>query len=93
MIKEKIENKKTYLGIELGSTRIKASLIDDTFSPIASGSFDWENEFSCGYWTYPIENIHNGVRECFRDLKENVLAQYGVKLNSVGAIGVSAMMH
>ena len=63
MIKEKIENGKTYLGIELGSTRIKASLIDDTFSPIADGGFEWENSFKDGYWTYSIDSIHNGVKK------------------------------
>ena len=88
-----IDFNKAYLGIELGSTRIKAALIDDTYSPVAGGSFDWENEFAGGYWTYPIEKIHKGVQECFKSLKDDVLEKYSVKLVSVGAIGISAMMH
>ena len=93
MLKEKIESGKTYLGIELGSSRIKASLIDDTFVPIAGGSFDWENCFEHGYWTYSLESIQEGVTSCFQNLSENVLKEYGVRLHTVGAIGVSAMMH
>ena len=93
MIKEKIRTGKTYLGIELGSTRIKASLIDDTYTPIASGSFDWENSFEDGYWTYSLDSIHNGVKGCFQSLSKNVLTQYGVPLEAIGGIGVSAMMH
>jgi len=93
MIKEKIQKGKTFLGIELGSTRIKASLIDDCFNPVASGSFDWENDFSDGYFTYSLDNIHKGVGECFKSLSENVFAEYGIVLKKVGAIGVSAMMH
>ncbi len=93
MLKEKILSGKTYLGIELGSTRIKASLIDDTFTPIASGGFGWENQFEDGYWTYSLDIIHKGVKECFKDLKADVLEKYEVSLNKVGAIGISAMMH
>jgi len=89
----KINSEKTFLGIELGSTRIKASLIDDEFSPIASGSYEWENKLENGYWTYSLDEIHNGIRGCFADLSENVLNQYGVRLTNVGAIGVSGMMH
>ncbi len=93
MVKEKIKNGKTFLGIELGSTRIKASLIDDTYTPIASGSFEWENRFENGYWTYSLDAIHNGVKMCFFDLTKDVFSKYGVQLENVGAIGVSAMMH
>ncbi|MGN0493773.1 MAG: ATPase, partial [Acutalibacteraceae bacterium] len=60
LIKEKIEQGKTYLGIELGSTRIKACLIDDEFKVISSGSCEWENKFENGFWTYSLEDIHNG---------------------------------
>ncbi len=92
-MKEKIMNNKTYLGIELGSTRIKACLIDDTFTPIAQGGFDWENSFVDGYWTYSIDEIKKGVTSCFQSLKKDVADKYGVVLSSVGAIGISAMMH
>ena len=92
-IAEKINQGKTYLGIELGSTRIKASLIDDTFVPIASGSHCWENKFENGFWTYSLEEIHKGVRCCYADLVNDVTQKYGVNITTVGAIGISAMMH
>lgn len=93
MLKEKIMNGKTYLGIELGSTRIKAVLIDDTYALVASGGFDWENQYENGYWTYSLEDVHKGVKACFNDLSKNVYEKCGVTLKRVGAIGVSAMMH
>ncbi len=93
MIKNKIEEGKTYLGIELGSTRIKASLIDDTLLPVASGSHEWENRFEGGYWTYSLDDIHTGIRSCFASLAEDVKSKYGITLTNVGAIGISAMMH
>lgn len=92
-MKEKILAGKTYLGIELGSTRIKASLIDDSFAPIASGGYEWENRLENGYWTYALEEIHKGIKGCFADLAKNVSDSYGVTLPTVGAIGISAMMH
>ena len=60
-VKEKIQDGKVYLGIELGSTRIKATLIDDEFSPIAGGMYDWENKYENGYWTYSLDEIKKGV--------------------------------
>ena len=93
MIKEKIKSGKTFLGIELGSTRIKASLIDDTFAPIASGSFEWENRLENGYWTYSLDDVHIGVKACYRALSEDVFTRYGLRIETFGAIGVSAMMH
>lgn len=93
MIKEKILSGKTYLGIELGSTRIKACLTDDTATPVANGGYEWENRFENGYWTYSLEDIHKGIKRCYEALAEDVLKKYGVTLNIVGAIGVSAMMH
>lgn len=84
---------KTSLGIELGSTRIKAVLIDEKFAPIASGSFDWENRLENGYWTYSLDDIHNGVRSCFASLAEDVKNKHGITLTHVGAMGISAMMH
>ena len=93
MIKGKIQSGKTYLGIELGSTRIKACLIDDTNTPIVSGGYEWENKLENGYWTYSLEEIHIGVKGCFADLSKNISEEYGVTLTSVGAMGISAMMH
>ena len=92
-VQEKITQGKVCLGIELGSTRIKATLIDDTFAPIASGAHDWENRLKNGYWTYSLEDIHGGLRSCYADLKKKVSEKYGVKLENIGAIGLSAMMH
>ncbi len=84
---------KTALGIELGSTRIKAVLIDENHIPIASGSHDWENKLVNGIWTYSMEDIHAGLRACYADLKRDVREKFGVTLTTVGALGVSAMMH
>ena len=92
-VKDKILQGRTYLGIELGSTRIKAVLIDDSFSVIASGSKQWENRFENGCWTYSLEDIHGGIQACYKDLAENVKAQYGIYPETYGAMGISAMMH
>ena len=85
--------KKTALGIELGSTRIKAVLIDENFIPIASGDYEWENQLVNGVWTYSMDAVHTGLRSCFAALKADVKEKYGLELTEVGAIGVSAMMH
>ena len=92
-VKDKILQGRTYLGIELGSTRIKAVLIDDSFSVIASGSKQWENRFENGCWTYSLDDIHGGIQACYKDLAENVKAQYGIYPEIYGAMGISAMMH
>lgn len=92
-VRNAIINGKTVLGIELGSTRIKAVLIDENHVPIAQGSHEWENQLVNHIWTYSLEMIWNGVQDCYRDLKKDVLAKYGVKLTKLGAIGFSAMMH
>ncbi len=92
-IEEKIANSRTYLGMEFGSTRIKGVLIDDTFTPIATGSHDWENRFENGYWTYALEDIITGMQSCYKSLAADVSEKYGITLTSVGAIGISAMMH
>ncbi len=84
---------KCALGIELGSTRIKAVLIDEKHLPIASGSFEWENRLENGVWTYHQDEIISGVQSCYADLKKDVQAKFGETLTTVGAIGVSAMMH
>lgn len=84
---------KTYLGIELGSTRIKSCLIDENGAVVATGSHEWENSFKDGYWTYSIEEVKNGVRSSFENLRENFFKKYGEKLTRVEAMGVSGMMH
>ncbi len=82
-----------YLGIELGSTRIKACLTDKTYTPVASGAFDWENSLQDGYWTYSLEEVHEGLKACFQDLKKDVKEKLGFTLKKVDSIGISAMMH
>lgn len=90
---EKLRGEKTYLGIELGSTRIKAVLIDETFSVLATGSYDWENRLENGYWTYSLEDVRRGLQACYGALKQEVKQKYGTVLTTVGALGVSGMMH
>lgn len=92
-IKELIESGQTVLGLELGSTRIKAVLIDKSHAPIASGDYEWENRLENGFWTYSLEDIWTGLRESYLKLAADVLAKYGVQLKKIGAIGFSAMMH
>ena len=91
--KEWIASGKAVLGLELGSTRIKATLIGEDFSPIASGSYGWENRYEGGYWTYGLDEVWTGVQAAIRDLKHDVEKQYGAKLTKLRAMGVSAMMH
>ena len=90
---EIIENGNAVLGIEFGSTRIKAVLINDKFEPIANGSYTWENTLDKGIWTYPLSQIHEGLQTCYADLKADVNKRYGIKLTSFKAGGISAMMH
>lgn len=92
-IKESIQNGQTTLGIELGSTRIKAVLVNQAHHPIASGSHEWENQYADGVWTYSLEAIWSGLQACYQDLVADVKQKYGVGLNKIGAIGISAMMH
>lgn len=92
-MKEAIKNGNTTLGIEFGSTRIKAVLIDENSQPIASGSHEWENQYVNNVWTYSLDMIWEGLQDCYSNLAKNVLEQYGVVLNKVGSIGFSAMMH
>ncbi|MCL1896205.1 MAG: FGGY-family carbohydrate kinase, partial [Clostridiales bacterium] len=85
---------KTFLGIELGSTRIKSVLIGEDFQPIASGSYDWENRLETGVWTYSMEDAWAGLQASFADLAKEAEAQgNAAALDSIGAIGISAMMH
>ncbi len=92
-VKRLIEDGKTALGIELGSTRIKGVLIDFKGQVLAVGIHDWENSFVDNIWTYSLEEIHTGIRKCYSSLREAVEKEYGVSLKKVGSIGVSAMMH
>ncbi|WP_160670931.1 FGGY-family carbohydrate kinase [Clostridium sp. C8-1-8] len=92
-IKNSIINGKTVLGIELGSTRIKAVLIGEDNSPIASGSHDWENSYINNIWTYSLDDIWTGIQDSYQKMAKDVEAQYGVTLETIGAIGFSAMMH
>lgn len=88
-----IKQGRASVGIEFGSTRIKAVLIGEDFSPLASGVHDWQNELLDGVWTYSLDAVKNGLRECFADLMKNVEQQYGVKLEKAAGFGISAMMH
>ena len=88
-----IWDNKTSLGIELGSTRIKAVLIGSDHTPIASGSHEWENKLEDGVWTYSLDAVWAGVRDCYRNLREDVGKKYALKLSSVGSMGISGMMH
>lgn len=92
-IKAAIAAGRTVLGVEFGSTRIKAVLIDETHNPIAMGTHDWENRLENGIWTYSLEDIWNGFQGCYRSLAEDVQAKYGMPLTRIGAIGISGMMH
>jgi sugar (pentulose or hexulose) kinase len=83
----------TALGVEFGSTRIKAVLIGPDHTPLAAGSHEWENRFEGGVWTYHLDDVWSGLQDSYRKLKDEVHARYGVRLQTVGAIGISAMMH
>ena len=81
------------LGIEFGSTRIKAVLVDGSHAPVAQGDFTWENQLKDGVWTYPLEAVHTGLQHAYAALAADVQAKYGQSLTTVGCIGISAMMH
>lgn len=86
-----IDLKQCSLGIELGSTRIKAVLVGDTCKPVAQGDFTWENRLENGIWTYPLEEVWQGVQAAYAALAADVLAKCGQPLTTVGCIGVSAI--
>lgn len=92
-IRQVIAEGKAVLGIELGSTRIKAVLIGTDHAPVAQGSYDWENRYEDGVWTYHLEDVWAGIQESYRKLAGEVQEKYGVALTKLGAIGFSAMMH
>lgn len=88
-----IQQGNVSLGIELGSTRIKAVLIDDKFNTIATGSYAWENKFENGIWTYSLNEVWKGIQTSYTQVASDVQSKYHTKLTKIGAIGVSAMMH
>jgi sugar (pentulose or hexulose) kinase len=88
-----IESGKTALGVEFGSTRIKAVLIGEDHMSIASGSYEWENRYENGIWTYSLEDILTGLQESYRALRDEVSEKYNTPLQTIGTIGFSAMMH
>ena len=92
-IRDMITSGQAVLGIELGSTRIKAVLIDVDKTPVASGSYDWENQYVDHIWTYDIDEIWKGLQGSYQDLVKNVQEEYGVTITNLAAAGVSAMMH
>ena len=93
LVQQTIENGKTSLGIELGSTRIKAVLIDENHTPIASGSYAWENKYEDGFWTYSLDEVWTGLQESYRELSEDVIGKFNFRLQTIGTFGFSAMMH
>lgn len=91
--KQTIQEGKAILGIELGSTRIKAILVDSDNNPIAQGSHQWENQLVNGIWTYSTEAVWYGLQDAYSNLRKDVLAKYDVEIENLAAIGISAMMH
>ena len=91
--REEILSGKTALGIEFGSTRIKAVLVNEKNEPIASGGHGWENRYENGVWTYSLEDVWDGLHSCYQDLVRDVKEKYDVEFTTTGAIGISAMMH
>jgi sugar (pentulose or hexulose) kinase len=92
-IQKAIESGQTFLGIEFGSTRIKAVLIGADHTPIASGSHDWENRYENGVWTYNLEDVWTGLQDSYRKFSDEINENYHTSLQTIGAIGFSAMMH
>jgi sugar (pentulose or hexulose) kinase len=92
-IKKAIENGKTILGVEFGSTRIKAILVGEDHAPIASGSHEWENQFENGIWTYSLDQVWAGLQDCYQHLSQEVVEKYAASLKTFEAIGFSGMMH
>ena len=92
-MKDFIESGKAVMGIEFGSTRIKAVLVDDGFKVIAQGAHDWENKLVDGVWSYSLEDVESGVRDAYAKCVADVAAKYGARLTKLAALGVSGMMH
>ena len=92
-MKQLIESGKAILGIEFGSTRIKSVLIGPDHAPLASGSYEWENDYKDHIWTYSEDAIRRGLQASYADLKKDVASKYGASISRLSAIGISAMMH
>lgn len=92
-VAQAITEGRTYLGIELGSTRIKAVLIDEAHTPIASGAHDWTNSYIDGIWTYSTDEVWAGIADAYAQMAKEVLDQYDVTIEKLGGMGYSAMMH
>ena len=92
-IQQAIANGQTVLGIEFGSTRIKAVLIGPDHTPLASGSYEWENQYESGIWTYSLADVWTGLRESYQQLSNEVSENYHAPLQTVAVIGFSGMMH
>ena len=92
-MKQFIENGNAILGIEFGSTRIKAVLIDDEGTALAVGGYDWENSLKNGIWTYGVDEFYAGLKGSYASLKADVKEKYGVTIKKLKAIGISGMMH
>ena len=88
-----IQLRDTAIGLEFGSTRIKAVLIDMKHRVLSSGSHEWENRLENGIWTYSMDDIVTGLQNCFADLKRDFQSKFGQTLSTTGAMGISAMMH
>ena len=93
-LQEQIQSGQASLGIELGSTRIKAILVGKNPNEvIGSGSHSWENELVDGLWSYPLEQVWEGVQSTFQDLQKNIESTHGIRIQKLSSIGISAMMH
>ena len=91
--KEYIESGKAILGIEFGSTRIKAVLIGSANEPIAQGYYDWENQLADGIWTYSLDMVWTGLRTCYSSLLKDVREKFDCTITSLASLGFSGMMH
>ena len=91
--KQNIASGQVYLGIELGSTRIKAVLIGPDHTPLASGDHTWENHYENGLWTYSMSEVWQGLQEAYANMAADVKSTYGLPLKNIAAMGISAMMH
>ncbi|MCI9338342.1 MAG: FGGY-family carbohydrate kinase [Lachnospiraceae bacterium] len=92
-IKKTIQEGRAVLGLEFGSTRIKAVLVDESHRPVAQGNWEWENRLVDNIWTYSLEDIWKGLQGCYLDLTKDVQSKYGVPLTKLAALGFSGMMH
>lgn len=92
-VREYIESGRAVMGLEMGSTRIKAVLIGKDHEPIVSGGYGWENKLVDGIWTYDMEDVFKGIAGCYADMAADVKNKYGISIRKLSAIGISAMMH